>query len=203
MACIDCQDSLAPLTGPAGPIGLTGPAAADGNDGADGADGANGTTLLENNRTAVPTPNAVSEEDLMTYVMPAATLAANGDEIEIEAYWSCTANTATKDPALYFGAITLLGIGSSTLNTSSIKGFVTRWRITRKTATAIQTEIKNSVIGPFFYVASETYQMGATSTVVVADLTANSFSIRMTGFSNGGAAGDLVARYLRVTKYSV
>ena len=80
--CNDCNGLTIPI-GPQGPQGI------QGLPGTNGTNGTNGTTILStyNSTTGVGTPSGLTETTLFTYNMPANTLAINGDELELYAYY--------------------------------------------------------------------------------------------------------------------
>lgn len=56
------------------------------------------------------------EDTLITYTIPAATLATNGDSIEFDTWGTCAANANTKDIKVYYGGTTLIDGGVVVLN---------------------------------------------------------------------------------------
>lgn len=82
-------------TGPQGPTGATGPAGADGADGADGVNGTDGQDniiVLESLLSQVNSATTGSWVTLHTYTLPADTLDADGEylDIDIKFYSSCS-----------------------------------------------------------------------------------------------------------------
>lgn len=75
-----------PNSGVVSPGGIIG---ATGATGSNGSNGTNGTTILStyNSTTGVGTPATLLETTLFTYSVPSNTLATNGDELELYAYY--------------------------------------------------------------------------------------------------------------------
>lgn len=86
--CTDCNEITIP-TGPKGDTGATGPAGTNGTNGAPGDNGQDGTTILNtyNSITGTGTTASLVETTLYTYSVPSNTLATNGDELELYAYY--------------------------------------------------------------------------------------------------------------------
>lgn len=81
-----------------------------------------GTSLLKAARTLSNQTGGVgntadtNEDDLMTYLLPANRLNANGDLLKIEAVFTCAANADTKQVKLYFGATAVLTVAAVAQN---------------------------------------------------------------------------------------
>lgn len=86
--CTDCNEITIPV-GPTGAAGTNGTNGVKGDTGLTGANGQNGTTILStyNSTTGVGTPATLLETTLFTYSVPSNTLATNGDELELYAYY--------------------------------------------------------------------------------------------------------------------
>lgn len=61
----------------------------------------------------------VGEDDLITYSVPAATLAADGDSLEISAWGTFAANANNKTVKIKFGATTILDTGAVAANSGN------------------------------------------------------------------------------------
>ncbi len=77
------------------------------------------------NTTAVGNVNT-GEDDLMTYSVPAGTLAVDGDSLEISAWGTYAANANSKTIKLKFGATTIINIGAAASGTWVIRATIVR-----------------------------------------------------------------------------
>jgi len=104
------------------------------------------------NTTAVGNVGVV-EDNLITYSLPANSLAANGDYIEIEAFGTFAATANVKQVKLYFGAQVIFASGAIAANTGDwhIRGKVFR------TGAATQKAIASAATSNALLVASADY----------------------------------------------
>ncbi len=102
-----------------------------------GAPAANAGGTLKVDTTTTGNVGA-GEDTLITYTVPAATLATNGDSLEYDVWGSCAANTNTKDIKVYFGATAMIDGGVVILNGVSWRahGKIVRTGAATQTATA-------------------------------------------------------------------
>ena len=92
--CTNCNEITIPTGAPGtngtnGAPGVKGDTGLTGANGQNGTNGTNGTTILStyNSVTGTGTPASLIETILFTYSVPSNTLATNGDELELYAYY--------------------------------------------------------------------------------------------------------------------
>jgi hypothetical protein len=191
--CTDCNEITIP-TGPTGATGATGAAGANGTNGAPGDNGQDGTTILStyNNTTGVGTPSGTGETTLFTFSVPSNTLATDGDELELYAYYEYFNN----DP------VTLrvkLGskIVSFTVSNAADDYRILKIKISRISTTSQLWTIEESIRG-----VGEGTIIGSirvdTSTVDLATILA----FEITGQNTAAGAGQLMLKKATLYKYS-
>ncbi len=146
--------------------------------------------LFANNAIA-GNPADNSEDTLITYTLPANSLAANGDRIRVTADCSTASNSNTKTIKLYFGSQFPFFFGAGALNNTSIHFDMLVMRtssggqIINGTGASSTT---NSTAGASNFAATVTGTQTDSSTIVV----------KLTGQSGSSVASDIVCNQLTV-----
>lgn len=149
--------------------------------------GTNPVTILDSNITPVGNVDG-SEDDLITYSLPGATLATNTDAVEIEAFGTLAANGNSKEVKIYFGATVLFDSGAAPQNGGdwNFKAKVIRTGAATQIASTIQ--VANAI----------SYQTSSLYTTP-AETLSGPVTIKCTG--TGVAVNDIIEKYLSVTYY--
>ncbi len=141
--------------------------------------------------TAVAGNAADSTEDtLLTFTLPANTLAANGDKIRIQASFVCAANSHTKTMKLYFGSATPFSFSGSENNFSAFMEM-----LVMRTASGVQIingTAANSTTN------SNTGFLGYVTNIAGSETDSAGIVIKVTGQSGSSAANDVVCNQLTV-----
>lgn len=149
--------------------------------------------LIYSNQTPVPSISGALQ-DLMSYTMPANTLAVNGDELIIRAYF-INADTGTAASPL----LNYVDFGSIQLPLSnylpSIRKIQFEVRVERLSATTVKYQGDLYAMG-FLGNVAWGYMTDFSSPVVVPDLTANTVIIKTE--CNGLVAADITCDYLTI-----
>lgn len=128
-----------------------------------------------------------SEDTLFTYSLPANTLANVGQEVDIEAWGSVTATSATKVVKVYFGAQLM----TLTWTTTQTGNWRARMRVVKQAA-SVQL------------IMGEADSLGATTTRVLANITngaetdTSAIVIKVTGTSSAATANLILGNGLTV-----
>ena len=128
------------------------------------------------------------EDNLITYTLPANTLNAAGDSLEIEAGFSFAANANAKQVKMYFGASAFYASGSSAHNDG---GMFVRATVTRDTSSIAKVGYLVTATGsgtPFALAAGD-------ATNASADMTA---TVTIKGTGEATSNNDIVMEFLRV-----
>lgn len=136
--------------------------------------GAIGATIKVNT-TAVGNTNDTTEDDLITFAVPASTLGTDGDYVEFHAFGTTGATATVKNIRAYFGAQKLVDSGGIALNNGSweIYGKIIRTGAATQIAiTSIDTN-DPTVLGAFNTYTTPTETLsGAITLKVTGQLTA-------------------------------
>lgn len=181
-------------TGPAGSTGPTGPTGATGAAGTNGTDGT--TNLFHIDTSANPTGTAGANFTGYTYTMPAATLAATGDAVEIQCSFNRANISVTPVVELYFGG-TLIFTTSPNIFQSGITGASVslKVRVVRTGATTVKTIIHVYYSSFTTPILATTVLAGPISNnLVVPNLTNNTTIINLFGTAN--PVTDTTATYM-------
>jgi hypothetical protein len=139
---------------------------------------------LTTSTTSTQTGANTTETDLWSYPLPAGTLSADGQGLEIEAAGTFGANANNKTIRLYFGATQL---SSDTTDTSNGNGIA--WRIR---ATVDRTGV-TAQLSYYDGLAGGSSQFTARISTP-AENTAAAITIRVSGQNGTANAGDIVFR---------
>ena len=125
------------------------------------------------------------EDNLMTYTLPANTLARNGDYVEVDMWMSMAANGNTKTAEPYFGA-TKAGWGGDTWNNTST-------RITYKV-------VRTSATTQLMFAQLHKLSAGSVSTAyqTPTETLTGAVTIKLTGQSGSSATDDIIQRLMVV-----
>ncbi len=143
-----------------------------------------------NHIDATPVGNGAdnTEDVLITYSLPAATLGLTGDRVVIESFGSFAANATLKRVRLYFGATVVFDTAAKAFN-------ATDWRIQ---ATVIRTGAATQIATAFFCGDTTLVAVTAQSTAPGETLS-GAVTIKTTGQCTAtGAANDIVNKGLVV-----
>jgi hypothetical protein len=152
-----------------------------------------GTAMIDLYATSTPVGNITSgTDDLMSYTLPASTMGADGDHVDIE--WSVRfgANANNKTFKVVFGSTTLYTIGASAFSGVTLTG---RTRLTwavAGTQQALTTVTPTSTASPWAAGDGGSY-VTATETLT------NALTIKGTGLSGSSATDDVKMLWLNVT----
>lgn len=136
-------------------------------------------------------PNSTtSEEDLITYSLPASRLASSNHAIRIKAWGVTAATTETKRARLYFGATVIADTGSIALNDGS-------WMLDALVARTSSTGAQKSA-GTAMFSSSPIVTVAAPAE---NPLSTSAIDIRITGLAT--STGDMTARALSVELLAV
>lgn len=141
-----------------------------------------GTYLLTANTTPVGNVGT-GNDDLITYSLPAGTLAADGDSIRCIFSGTFAANTNAKTGTIYFGASNSLVISNSS---SGVLHWLAEMVVTRLSATTQRIHIRGNSNGAAVY---NQYLDGA-------ETLANAITIKVVG--TGTSNDDIVQKFLTV-----
>lgn len=140
-----------------------------------------------------------TETDLSTYTLPAGTLSANGDMLEID-FFAFAANTGNnKTVRIYVGGTVIIATGTLGWQNSffHFKAYV--WRTSagnqRVEVSAVKTDATATLTGDVTNLA-----MHGNDTTLTKDET-STIIIKMTGQNATAAASDIVARPSRIVFY--
>lgn len=134
------------------------------------------------NVTPVLSTATTSEEDLMSFSLPAGTLSTNSDVVEVELWGAPSSNLIAKRVRLYFGSTVVYDTGLSTLTTGS---FRIRARIYR-TGAATQVSVGSFEGQTSALVQAPVQRASPTETL------SGAVTIKVTSTVDvGAAAGDL------------
>jgi hypothetical protein len=134
------------------------------------------------NTTSAGNGADTTEDNLMTYSVPASTLGTNNDVLEFHAFGTTANNADTKTIRAYFGATKLIDSGSLVLTNGSweIRGKVIRTGATAQIAVAAIDTNSAAVLGAF-----NTY-------TTPAETLANAITLKFTGQAGTANANDIV-----------
>jgi hypothetical protein len=148
--------------------------------------------MLSVNTTAAATPTSTSgstsESDLMTYSLPADTLAANGFGVKVTAWGVTGATTMAKEAKLYFGATAIGDTGTIAFNDLSwrLEGTVIRTSAAAQVAHTLISASSNTTFPAVSQLASPAETLSTAVTIKisalctstgVAEVTANGMTV--------------------------
>lgn len=149
--------------------------------------------LIYSNQTPVPSTSGALQ-DLMSYTMPANTLAENGDELIIRAYFLNADSGTAASPLLNY-----VDFGSTQVPLSnafpSIRKIQFEIRVERLSATTVKYQADLYAMG-FLGNILWGYSTDLSTPIVVLDLSANTMIIKTE--CNGLVAADITCDYLTV-----
>lgn len=150
--------------------------------------------LLKDQLEVVPTTTTGSFEELMAYNMPSGTLSSDGDSLDIEGWFVCTSDSATKKAEVSINNTAIFS--EVVMNTPQVSQVVFKLKVVRKSATQVgytyEANVGN-VLSPSIY-SIKTIE--ATSLFVVNNLGSSANKISLEGFS--AVAGDVSAVFFQV-----
>ncbi len=124
-----------------------------------------------------------TDDTLFTYTLPAGSLATNGDSISVIAFGVVANNANLKQIRFWFAGTTMFSTGAVT---SSNASWVCQMTVTRVDATHVNA-------AGWILVGSVLSNVNAASNQAVADLSANTSVVKVTGASTfTGAANDVL-----------
>lgn len=147
--------------------------------------------LLENNLTGVGTDANTSEKTLMTYTLPAATMANNSDRVRLTAYLTYAANVNQKTVRLYFGASVGLAVVPAD-NVSLIQGTITV-EVNRTAAATQDLETSSSLVKSNFIATN----FGPVKTTG-AETLSGTIIIKVTGQNTVATVNDIICERMTV-----
>lgn len=141
-------------------------------------------SFLHINTTSTGTSTGTSEQDLMTYAMPAHTLNQNAKGLRIRAYGVTGATANNKTMKLYFGSVSIATPAAAT----NAKGWALEMEVYR-TGVSAQVVVATGIVDV----------TPVTPSVTTATATETSaITIKVTGTDGTSAANDIVAKALIV-----
>lgn len=127
------------------------------------------------------------EDDLMTYSLPANSLATNGESVEIEAFGTFASNVNNKEVKLYFGATVIFATGALAFNGDD-------WRIN---ASVIRTGATAQITTALF-ASNGALLAVSTISATPAETLSGAVTIKCTG---EGTANDDIAQFGMIIKW--
>ena len=139
------------------------------------------------NTTQGDTTAVITEEDLISYTLPASSLNSTGRGLRIKAAGTTGANTNTKTIRLYFGSTVIMSNNITTAPNNS--GWEFEAEIFRTSATTEKCVARGTV---------GSAQQTTTYSGVGETLT-GALAVKITGQNGTASAADIVAQFLSVT----
>ncbi|HUU94164.1 MAG TPA: hypothetical protein VM487_00360 [Phycisphaerae bacterium] len=152
-----------------------------------GADGTGPVTALSVDLDQVGTDADTAEKDLLTFVLPANTLATDGDAVRIRGYVLCAGNANVKEAKMHFGATELI---SSTAIAYNGQAF------------SFDAMVYRTGVGTQFAYGKFLRSLGAVlgKRTTPTDDETGTITIRLTGQNGTASANDIVSDGLIVDK---
>ena len=165
--------------------------------------------VLSNDTTDIATSGA-GVDALMSYAVPANTLATNGSVLEIETSYTMSATSQSKTLAYTLNGVNLISklpTSPGTANTITIpkdlKYATVKITITRKTVTTVYITVDVRITGSFYsFAVGALFNEGTGAGVTVADLSANTLTLACFGENYDGTSNtETITQNQLLVKY--